>query len=76
VLQRGYSIEAEVKSIGSVPNMNTTKTERRYEMNGIHIGQRSIANTTERCLECLRVFDLMDETDAQEYYYGHDCEAL
>jgi hypothetical protein len=56
--------------------MNTTKTERRYEMNGIHIGQRSIANTTERCLECLRVFDLMDETDAQEYYYGHDCEAL
>jgi len=44
-------------------------------MTAIHIGQRTIANTTERCLECYRVFDLMDETDAQEFYYGHDCEA-
>ena len=26
------------------------------------------------CAECARVFDLMDEADAQEWYYGHDCE--
>ena len=28
-----------------------------------------------RCPECGRVFDLFDETDAAEFYYGHDCEA-
>lgn len=27
------------------------------------------------CPECGRVFDLTDETDADEYAYGHDCEA-
>ena len=26
------------------------------------------------CPECDRVFDLTDETDAEEYAYGHDCE--
>jgi len=26
------------------------------------------------CAECGRVFDLLDDTDAQEYAYGHDCE--
>ena len=28
-----------------------------------------------RCLECDRVFDLTVETDAEEWTYGHDCEA-
>lgn len=28
-----------------------------------------------KCQECGRVFDLMDETDAGEWFYGHDCEA-
>lgn len=27
-----------------------------------------------RCPECGRVFDLLDETDAEEWAYGHDCE--
>jgi hypothetical protein len=27
-----------------------------------------------RCVECGRVFDLMDEVDADEWFYGHDCE--
>lgn len=31
-------------------------------------------NDKMKCPECGRVFDLMDETDAQEWYYGHDCE--
>lgn len=27
------------------------------------------------CVVCKREFDLMDENDAGEWYYGHDCEA-
>lgn len=27
------------------------------------------------CVECERVFDMFDETDAEEWHYGHDCEA-
>lgn len=27
------------------------------------------------CVECGRMFDLFNEIDAQEWYYGHDCEA-
>jgi len=27
------------------------------------------------CIECGRKFDLLDDTDAQEWSYGHDCEA-
>ena len=30
--------------------------------------------TKAKCLECGRVFDLLDEDDAQEWHYGHDCE--
>lgn len=26
------------------------------------------------CPECDRVFDLLDEEDANEWFYGHDCE--
>ena len=26
------------------------------------------------CPECHRMFDLRDEADADEWYYGHDCE--
>lgn len=27
-----------------------------------------------RCVECDRVFDLLDELDADEWAFGHDCE--
>lgn len=27
-----------------------------------------------KCVECGRMFDLLDETDANEWSYGHDCE--
>ena len=27
-----------------------------------------------QCVECERVFDLADETDSEEWFYGHDCE--
>ena len=29
---------------------------------------------TASCPECERVFDLSDDTQAEEFYYGHDCE--
>jgi hypothetical protein len=31
--------------------------------------------TATKCVECNRVFDLMNTDDAAEWYYGHDCEA-
>jgi hypothetical protein len=30
--------------------------------------------TRARCVECGRVFNLLNEEEAGEYYYGHDCE--
>ena len=27
-----------------------------------------------RCVECEKVFDLMNEDEAGKWYYGHDCE--
>ena len=36
---------------------------------------RRLDADTRTCPECGRVFDLMDETDAEEWFYGHDCEA-
>lgn len=30
--------------------------------------------TKAKCQECGRVFDLLDEEEASEFYYGHDCE--
>ena len=30
--------------------------------------------TKAQCVECGRVFDLLDEDDANEWYYGYDCE--
>jgi hypothetical protein len=29
---------------------------------------------TRTCVECGRVFDLLDPIDAEEWHYGHDCE--
>lgn len=31
-------------------------------------------STKARCVECLRVFDLLDSNNANEWAYGHDCE--
>lgn len=33
-------------------------------------------NSTIKCVQCGRKFDLMRETDAHEWYYGHDCEEI
>lgn len=31
---------------------------------------------TIQCKECDRVFNLLDNTDAEEWDYGHDCEVI
>lgn len=31
-------------------------------------------STRAKCVECDRIFDLLDEDDAGEWAYGHDCE--
>ena len=30
--------------------------------------------TKAKCYECARVFDLLNDLDASEWAYGHDCE--
>ena len=30
--------------------------------------------TRTQCAECGRVFDLLDDNDSAEWFYGHDCE--
>jgi hypothetical protein len=29
----------------------------------------------EKCVECNRKFDMFNDDDAAEFYFGHDCEA-
>jgi hypothetical protein len=31
--------------------------------------------TKTKCVECDRVFDLTNEDQASEWFYGHDCES-
>lgn len=33
-----------------------------------------IDDTARVCSECFRKFDLLDESDADEFFFGHDCE--
>ena len=51
---------------------------RRLYQTGPRFGQQ-MADRKKRerrpvCVECGRTFDLMDEVDAGEWFYGHDCE--
>jgi len=41
----------------------------------IHGQGRNLPTMLARCAECGRVFDLLDEEQASEFYFGHDCEA-
>ena len=38
-------------------------------------GNRVATRQRVQCVECERVFDLTDEDEAGEWFYGHDCEA-
>lgn len=34
------------------------------------------SHASAKCVECSRVFDLLDSVDADEWFYGHDCETV
>jgi UDP-N-acetyl-D-mannosaminuronic acid transferase (WecB/TagA/CpsF family) len=38
------------------------------------IAERRKREMTRTCVECGRIFDLLNEPDADEWYSGHDCE--
>lgn len=40
----------------------------KIKLGGVEISSKA------KCPECNRVFDLLEEDDASEFYYGHDCE--
>ena len=42
----------------------------------MEIRERNYFQPKRECCECNREFDMFDEIDAQEWYYGHDCEAV
>jgi len=37
---------------------------------------RNKALVIRKCVECKREFDMLNEVDADEWLYGHDCEAV
>ena len=41
---------------------------------GVKEREKMKIQTQAKCVECGRVFDLLDEEQAGEFYYGHDCE--
>jgi hypothetical protein len=45
----------------------------RSTVKGIYLTEDDVFRT---CVECNRIFDLFNEVDVEEYYYGHDCETL
>ena len=46
------------------------------EMKRIMARTMSNMNMTDaKCYECGRIFDLLNEKQANEWHYGHDCEA-
>ena len=47
----------------------TTKGE-----GGVTMRLEQVQIIKSNCGECGRVFDLQDKEQANEYYYGHDCE--
>lgn len=38
------------------------------------VGRHGMIQSSAKCAECGRVFDLFDEDEANEWHYGHDCE--
>ena len=42
----------------------------------MEIKSKDIFEAKKKCCECNREFDLWDEIDAEEWYYGHDREAV
>jgi hypothetical protein len=41
----------------------------------MEIRDKYLPQAKKTCCECEREFDMFDDVDAQEWHYGHDCEA-
>jgi hypothetical protein len=41
-------------------------------MTDLYLGKLPVRE--QKCVECGRVFDMRDEDEANDYWYGHDCE--
>jgi len=64
----GIPIAKKIVTIGYSDGMKiTAKT-----VTEMYLGKSSARIAT--CIECGRAFDMRDEDDANEYWYGHDCE--
>jgi hypothetical protein len=57
---------------GAVNYKCQIKKERTFDMSNQVLGLVIEGKAT--CTECKRVFNLYDLEDAEEYFYGHDCE--
>ena len=42
----------------------------------MEIRHKYLPQSKKQCGECEREFDRFDDIDADEWYYGHDCEAV
>ena len=41
----------------------------------VEISDKYLPQAKKKCCECESEFDMLNEIDAQEWHYGHDCEA-
>lgn len=57
----------------TLPRSIMLRKDGPEEMADVHANLVAMMHRA-RCTECGRVFDLSDETDAEEWAYGHDCE--
>jgi hypothetical protein len=52
----------------------TCQVKKRKELDMSNQVLGPVIGTKATCIECNRVFNLLNEEDAGEYFFGHDCE--
>lgn len=73
-------VEAELRRAKAVPTGTAGEWKRQHEevlALQAELDELRAMNVTKAmwvCAECGRVFDLLDDDDANEWHYGHDCE--
>jgi hypothetical protein len=59
---------------GAVNYKCQVKKRKELDMGDTTITTGLVIGTKASCPECFRVFNLLNVDDADEYYFGHDCE--
>lgn len=73
--------QVELAALGNLSDDAWLALYRRFDRAAKATGSRAGGRvsiripTKAKCIECGRVFNLLDEDDAGEWHYGHDCEA-